>query len=156
MPVRRFTLALLLIVPLFSSCGRNDPQAALEAAVQQLQDNIEAKRSSAVLEQLHAQFSAQQQLEQPQTELSGQSQYDREWAKRTMLALFMRHQNVGVIAFSKRSQIDPTYADKGHTEAEIALTGAAGLIPDNAAHYRLKLEWWLEDGEWQLARLNWQ
>ena len=143
MPVRRFTLALLLIVPLLSSCGRNDPQAALEAAVQQLQDNIEAKRSSAVLEQLHAQFRAEQE-------------YDREWAKRTMLGLFMRHQNVGVIAFSKRSQIDPTYPEKGHTEAEIALTGAAGLIPDNAAHYRLKLEWWLEDGEWQLARLNWQ
>ncbi|MDO9320237.1 MAG: hypothetical protein Q7U01_01225 [Pseudomonas sp.] len=143
MPVRLFTLALLIIIPLLSSCGRNDPQAALEAAVQQLQDNIEAKRSSAVLEQLHTQFSAQQQ-------------YDREWAKRTMLALFMRHQNVSVIAFSKRSQIDPTYPEKGHTEAEIALTGAAGLIPDNAAHYRLKLEWWLEDGEWQLARLNWQ
>ncbi len=143
MPVRLFTLALLIILPLLSSCGRNDPQAALEAAVQQLQDNIEAKRSSAVLAQLHAQFSAEQQ-------------YDREWAKRTMLALFMRHQNVSVIAFSKRSQIDPTYAEKGHTEAEIAVTGAAGLIPDNAAHYRLKLEWWLEDGEWQLARLNWQ
>lgn len=143
MPVRLFTLALLIILPLLSSCGRNDPQAALEAAVQQLQDNIEAKRSSAVLEQLHGQFSAQQQ-------------YDREWAKRTMLLLFMRHQNVSVIAFSKRSQIDPTYAEKGHTEAEIAVTGAAGLIPDNAAHYRLKLEWWLEDGEWQLARLNWE
>ena len=143
MPVRLFTLALLIILPLLSSCGRNDPQAALEAAVQQLQDNIEAKHSSAVLEQLHTQFSAQQQ-------------YDREWAKRTMLALFMRHQNIAVIAFSKRSQIDPTYADKGHTDAEIALTGAAGLIPDNAAHYRLKLEWWLEDGEWQLARLNWE
>lgn len=143
MPVRLFTLALLLIVTQLSGCGRSDPQAALEAAVQQLQDNIEAKRSSEVLEQLHPQFRAEQE-------------YDREWAKRTMLALFMRHQKVGVIAFSKRSQIDPTSANKGYTEAEIALTGASGLIPDNAAHYQLKLEWWLEDGEWQLARLNWQ
>lgn len=142
MPVRLFTLPLLLIFAL-GGCGRSDPQAALEAAVQQLQDNIEAKQTSAVLAQLHPQFSAQQQ-------------YDREWAKRTMLVLFMHHQNVSVIAFSKRSQIDPTYPDKGQTEAEIAVTGAAGLIPDNAAHYRLKLEWWLEDGEWQLARLNWQ
>jgi hypothetical protein len=143
MPVRLFTLALLLIVTQLSGCGRDDPQAALEAAVQQLQDNIEAKQTSPVLAQLHPQFSAEQQ-------------YDREWAKRTMLLLFMRHQNVSVIAFSKSSQIDPTYSHKGSTEAEIALTGAAGLIPDNTAHYRLKLEWWLEDGEWQLARLNWQ
>lgn len=143
MPVRLVTFALLLIFSLISGCGRDDPQAALEAAVQQLQDNIEAKQTSAVLEQLHPQFSANQQ-------------YDREWAKRTMLMLFMRNQKVSVIAFSKNSTIDPTYPDKGNTEAEIALTGATGLIPDNAAHYRLQLQWWYEDGEWQLARMNWK
>jgi hypothetical protein len=114
MPVRLVTFALLLIFSLISGCGRDDPQAALEAAVQQLQDNIEAKQTSAVLEQLHPQFSANQQ-------------YDREWAKRTMLMLFMRNQKVSVIAFSKNSTIDPTYPDKGNTEAEIALTGATGL-----------------------------
>ena len=39
---------------------------------------------------------------------------------------------------------------------ELALTGAEGLIPDSARHYSVRLEWWLEDGEWQLARLNWE
>lgn len=143
MRLRLFTLAGLLIVSLLSGCGQTDPQAALEAAVQQLQDNLENKQTNAVLEQLHGQFSAEQQ-------------YDREWAKRTMLMVFLRHQKVSVIAFSKTSKIDPTYPDKGHTEAEIALAGASGLIPDNAAHYRVKLQWWLEDGEWKLARLNWR
>ncbi|MBP8185760.1 MAG: hypothetical protein KAX95_07735 [Pseudomonas sp.] len=143
MRLRLFTLAGLLIVSLLSGCGQTDPQAALEAAVQQLQDNLEAKQTSAVLEQLHPQFSAAQQ-------------YDREWAKRTMLMVFLRHQKVSVIAFSKTSTIDPRYPDKGHTEAEIALAGASGLIPDDAAHYRVQLQWWLEDGEWQLARLDWR
>jgi hypothetical protein len=65
-----FALALTLI----AGCSPSNPQAALEAAVQQLQDNLEAKRSSAVLEQLHPEFRAQQQ-------------YDSQWAKRTMLGL---------------------------------------------------------------------
>ena len=99
MPLRLFTLLLLVLCSLLSGCRDDDPQAALQNAVQQLQDNLEHKRSSAVLEQLHEQFRAQQQ-------------FDRAWAKRTMLMLFMRHKNVHVLALSKDSQLDPTFHDK--------------------------------------------
>ncbi|WP_137973505.1 hypothetical protein [Pseudomonas sp. F(2018)] len=143
MPTQRFALAFLLICTLLAGCTPSDPQAALEAAVQQLQDNIEAKRNDEVLDQLHPQFSAQQQ-------------YDREWARRTMALLFLRHKQVRVIAIGTSSEVDPTYSEKGHTRAEVAMTGAEGLIPDSARHYSVKLEWWLEDGEWKLARLNWE
>ena len=54
------------------------------------------------------------------------------------------------------TKLDPTFHDKGYTQAQIALTGAEGLIPDSAAQYQVKLEWWLHDGEWQLARLDWE
>ncbi|HEX5842703.1 MAG TPA: hypothetical protein VFY62_09500 [Pseudomonas sp.] len=129
---------------LLSGCGaQDDPQAALEAAVQQLQDNLQAKQNSAVLEQLHPQFSAQ-------------GEFDREWAQRTMLLLFMRHKNVKVLALSKDSRIDATYREKGHSEAQVALAGAESLIPDSARHYRVKMEWWLEGDEWKLARLSWE
>ena len=143
MPLRLFTLPLVMFCLLLGGCRGDDPQAALEKAVQQLQDNLEHKRSSAVLEQLHAQFSAQQQ-------------YDRDWAKRTMLMLFMRHKNVRVLALSQNSYLDPTYRERGHSDLQVALTGAEGLLPDSASHYKVKLEWWLEDGQWQLARLNWE
>ena len=143
MPAKRFALPVLLICALLAGCGRDDPQAALETAVQQLQDNLEAKRNDAVLEQLHPQFAAQQQ-------------YDREWAKRTMALLFLRHKQVHILAIGSRSEIDPTYSSKGRTQAEVALTGAEGLIPDSARHYSVTLEWSLEDGEWQLARLDWE
>lgn len=143
MPLRLFTLPLVMFCLLLGGCRGDDPQAALEKAVQQLQDNLEHKRSSAVLEQLHGQFSAQQQ-------------YDREWAKRTMLMLFMRHQHVRVLALSQNSYLDPTYRERGHSELQVALSGAEGLLPDSASHYRVKLEWWLEDGQWQLARLSWE
>jgi len=141
MPLRLFAPLLLLIGLLLGGCSRDDPQAALEAAVQQLQDSLEAKKTSAVLEQLHPEFSAQ-------------GQHDLQWAKRTMVLLFMRHQNVKVIALSKASRIDSP--EKGLTEAQLALTGAEGLIPDQAGHYSVKLEWWLDDGEWKLARLDWE
>ena len=72
MPTRIFALAFLMFCALLAGCGsQDDPQAALEAAVQQLQDNLEAKQNSAVLDQLHPQFSAQ-------------GEFDREWAQRTI------------------------------------------------------------------------
>lgn len=143
MPTQRFFLPFLLLLALLGGCSKSDPQAALEAAAQQLQDNLEAKDTSAVLEQLHPQFGAQQQ-------------FDREWAQRTMMLLFLRHKQVKVLALSKSSSIDPTYSNKGYTDAQVALTGAEGLIPDSARHYSVKLEWWLEGDQWQLARLSWE
>jgi hypothetical protein len=144
MSARRFALVLVLPFILLIGCGaKDDPQASLEAALQRLQDNLEAKDSGAVLEQLHPQFSARQE-------------FDRDWARRTMALLFLRHKNVRVIALRKNSWIDPTYREKGHTEAQVALTGAEGLIPDSARHYAVTLEWWLEGGEWKLARLGWE
>lgn len=144
MSVKLFALPLLLGFALLSGCGAKDsPQAALDKAVQQLQDNLEAKKTSAVLDQLHPEFAAQQQ-------------FDHDWAKRTMTLLFLRYKNVKVMALSKDSRIDPTYSSKGYTEAQVALTGAEGLIPDSARHYAVKLEWWLEGDTWKLARLNWQ
>jgi len=38
----------------------------------------------------------------------------------------------------------------------VALTGAQGLLPERAGHYRVRLEWWLEDGDWLLARMAWE
>ena len=70
-------------------------------------------------------------------------------AQKERLALFR-------IALSKNSHLDTTYREKGHTEAQVALAGAESLIPNSARHFNIKMEWWLEGGEWQLARLSWE
>ncbi|SDU31141.1 hypothetical protein SAMN05216296_3002 [Pseudomonas pohangensis] len=143
MPLRHLVLFCLLAFNGVAGCSKDSPQAALEKAVSLLQENLQEKRSSAVLEQLHPQFMAEQQ-------------YDRNWAKRTMALLYLRHKQVQVLALGKRSQIDPVYRDKGHTRAEVMLAGAQGLLPDSARQFSVDLEWWLEDGEWRLARIDWE
>ena len=70
--------------------------------------------------------------------------------------MFLRHRNVRVIALSQRSWVDPTYPDRGHTEAQVALTGAEALLPQQAGHYTVRLEWREDKGEWQLTRLDWE
>ncbi len=71
-------------------------------------------------------------------------------------AMFLRHRNVQVLALGSDSWLDPSYVGKGHSEAQVALTGAQGLLPERAGHYRVRLEWWLEDGDWLLARMAWE
>ncbi len=135
-------IAALAVLLALVGCGRDDPEAALRQATEALQTSLENKQTGKLMELLHADFQAQRQ-------------YDNEWAKRTATLMFLRHRNVRVIALSERSWVDPTYPDRGHTEAQVALTGAESLLPQQAGHYQVRLEWWQEGGEWQLARLEW-
>ena len=104
--VRAGAVALALIA--VTACSRDSPQAELKAAVQTLQDNLEAKRAGAVLDQLAADFQAQ-------------SEFDREWAKRTMTVLFLQNANVKVVALTRSSRI--TGETSGETDAQVVLAG---------------------------------
>ena len=125
-------------------CGQpDDPQAALDATVQRLQDALEAKDADAVLDLLDAKFRAQDDL-------------DREWARKTMALMFLRYQQVQVIAVTRGSRVDAAGGQTGRTEAQVLVTGAQGLIPERAAPYAVQLEWWREGGDWKLRDLHWQ
>lgn len=124
-------------------CAKDDPLASLEAAVQQLQDNLEARNRSAVNEQLHARFQAQGAL-------------DAAWANQTMALVFLRHAQVRVIAPARSSRVDAQLSHVGFTEAQVLLTGADGLIPERVAPYAVDLEWRREGGDWKLIGLRWQ
>ena len=143
MRFRRLVLALLLAPMLLAGCGKTDPQAALEAAVQELQDNLEAKKTGAVMEQLHPSFQAGEGM-------------DREWANRTMTLMFLRYASVRIIAVTRSSRIDPGTSQVGHTEAQVVVTGAQGLIPERAAPYAVKLQWRRDGSDWKLIELRWE
>ena len=125
-------------------CGQpDDPQAALDATVQRLQDALEAKDTDAALDLLDAKFRAQDDL-------------DREWARKTMALMFLRYQQVQVIAVTRSSRVDAAGGQTGRTEAQVLVTGAQGLIPERAAPYAVQLEWWREGGDWKLRDLRWE
>ena len=134
-------LAVALALLAVAGCSRDDPQAELEAAVQALQDSLEAKRAGAVLDQLTPEFRAQSEL-------------DREWAKRTMTVLFLQNANVKVMALARSSRI--TGETSGETDAQVVLAGGQGLLPERASPYSVKLQWRREDRRWRLARLDWE
>jgi len=134
----RIAIAFALIV--VAGCGRDNPQAELDAAAQTLQESLEARRAGAVLDQLAPDFRAQSDL-------------DREWAKRTMTLLFLQNANVKVVALTRSSRV--TGETSGETDAQVVLAGGQGLVPERAAPYLVKLHWRREGRQWKLARLEW-
>ena len=126
-----------------TACSKDDPQASLEAAVQQLQDQIEARDTGAVMDLLGAKFRAQ-------------DTYDADWARKTMTLMFLRYAQVKVIAVSRNSRIDPPGSPIGLTEAQVVVTGAQGLIPERVTPYAVTLEWRREDADWKLYDLKWE
>ncbi|MCW5668811.1 MAG: hypothetical protein KIT86_04055 [Hydrogenophaga sp.] len=143
MLARRFAWTLLLVPLLLAGCGKTDPQTALEAAVQALQDNLEAKKSGAVMDQLHPNFQAGEGM-------------DREWAKRTMALMFLRYAHIRIVAVTRSSRIDTGSSQVGHTEAQVVVTGAQGLIPERAEPYAIRLQWRLDGSDWKLIELQWE
>jgi hypothetical protein len=143
MLARRFFCTLLLVPLGLAGCGKTDPQAALEAAVQELQVNLEAKKAGAVMDQLHPSFQAGEGM-------------DREWAKRTMALMFMRYASIKIIAVTRHSRIDAGSSQVGHTEARVVVSGAQGLIPERAEPYAVTLQWRLDGSDWKLIELQWE
>ncbi|MGS5088839.1 hypothetical protein ACVC7V_20345 [Hydrogenophaga sp. A37] len=142
---RRLFLSLSLpcVLPWLTACSKDDPQAALEAAAQQLQDHLEAKDTGAVFDMLDPQFRAK-------------DEFDRDWARKTMALMFLRYANVKVIAVTRSSRIDPPGSPIGVTEAQIVVTGAQGLIPERASPYTVQLRWQRDGDEWKLRDLQWE
>lgn len=140
---RRTLVCFLLLLLSVAGCRPSAPEDALQQAVEHLHQAIEAKDSGAVLDLLHENFRAQQN-------------FDRQWAKQTMLMLFLRHKHVKVLVLQQQSLLDTSYHDRARTQATVALVGAEGLIPDSARHYQLTLNWQLHNQQWQLAELHWE
>lgn len=141
--LRRRRLVPALGVLWLAGCGRDDPQAALEATVQQLQDALEARDSGAVMGLLDARFRAQ-------------DEFDAEWAQKTLRLMFLRYAQVRIVAVGRRSTVDPQAPHLGRTEAQVLVAGAQGLIPERVTPYAVQMEWRRQGQDWRLYDLRWQ
>lgn len=134
--------ALLILSASLLACHAQSPIDALDAAAQRLQDNLSNKRTSAVAQQLDNNFSAQQGM-------------DKKDAQQQMMLVFMRFKNVNILVLNRSCQLDNSYHDRGHCSAQVAVTGAQGLIPERADYYKVNSQWQLEGKEWRLLKLHW-
>lgn len=139
----RIAAIFLALITLLGGCRANDPTSALQEAAEQLQGALEARKTSAVMQLLHPSFQAA-------------GQFDQDWAQQTMRGLFLRYRSVRILLLSQSHRLDASYHDRAHSEAQVTITGAEGLIPNSAQVYHVRLEWALHNGEWLLARLDWE
>jgi hypothetical protein len=142
---RLFFSLLMLAFCLLSACSRDDPEAALNKATDTLEAALEARDSRRVLDLLHPDFAAQSPEEE-----------GKAWAQRTMSLMFTRYRNVSVMVLGRTHHIDARLPDRATSEAEVALVGAEGLLPENARRYHVKLGWIREGDAWKLLRLEWK
>lgn len=138
----RFLLAALLALSLFG-CGASSPDERLNQAIDQLQNGIEERDRRAVMDLLHPEFIAQ-------------SQYNQDWADRTLRLMFLRNQRINVLVTRQQTEIDPTYSQRAESQARVTLTGAERLIPNSAGQYDIRLLWEDTDGRWLLRDMDWQ
>ena len=134
--------ALFMLSVSLLACHSQSPADALDAAAQRLQESLSNKRSAAAVEQLHQDFSAQQGL-------------DKKAAQQQMLLLFMRFKNVNILVVNLSCKRDNSYHDRGHCSAQVAVSGAQGLIPERADYYNVDSQWQLNGKDWQLLKLHW-
>ena len=132
-----FMLSLSLL-----ACHSQSPIDALDAAAQRLEENLSNKRNSAVTEQLHQDFNAQQGM-------------DKKAAQQQMILAFMRFKNINILVVNRSCQLDNSYRDRGHCSAQVAISGAQGLIPERADYYKVSSQWQLNGTDWQLIQLHW-
>ena len=134
--------ALLILSVSLLACHSQSPADALDAAALRLQENLSNKHSSAAAEQLHQDFSAKHGM-------------DKKAAQQRMLLLFMRYKNVNILVVNRSCQLDNSYHDRGHCSAQVAVTGAPGVIPERADYYNVKSQWQLDGKDWRLLTLQW-
>ena len=131
-------MGLLLIV---SACSRSDPEQAVRAQLEALQQAIDARDAGAVEDLLAEDFI-------------GNEGMDRRGAKQLAAAVFLRHREIG-------ARLGPVTVElRGEGEAiarfsVLATGGSGGLLPEQGQVYQVQTGWRLQDGDWKLLNASW-
>ena len=131
-------IGLLLVV---SACSRSDPEQAVRAQVDALQQAIDARDAGAVEDLLAEDFI-------------GNEGMDRRGAKQLAAGVFLRHREIG-------ARLGPVTVElRGEREAiarfsVLATGGSGGLLPEQGQVYQVQTGWRLQDGDWKLLNASW-
>jgi ketosteroid isomerase-like protein len=130
----------LAIVGCAFACARPPPEQALRETIAQLQRDIGARDADAVTSVLADDFV-------------GNEGMDRRGARRLAAGTFLRYREVG-------AKLGPLQVEmRGDRHATVrftaAISGGAGLMPQDAQVYQVTTGWRLTDGDWMLTSAEW-
>ncbi len=134
---------LPLILFLLASCGQPPLEQAIADNTRAIQQALEGKDRSGVLDRLSDEFNANEQM-------------DKEAIGVMLLRHFLAHRNISVSILDSGIAPHPGYANLAEARYSVILTGAENLIPDSARVYQVEALWRLEDGEWRLYTIDWE
>ncbi len=137
-------IAILLPLLLLGACGEPLPlQQAIAENTRAIQQAMEEKDRSGVLDHLSVEFSANDQL-------------DREAVGVMLLRHFIAHRNITVSILDSSISPHPGYANLAEAHYSVIITGAENLLPERARVTQVDALWRLEDGEWRLYEIRWE
>lgn len=137
--IRRVVCMALLLV--LAGCSRSDPEQAVRAQLEVLQQAIDARDAGAVADLLAEDFV-------------GNDGLDRRGAKQLAAGVFLRHREVG----ARLGPITVELRGEGEAIARFSLLatgGSGGLLPGQGQVYQVETGWRLQDGDWKLLNASW-
>ena len=136
----RFAFALVLLCTcLLAGCRATPPEQALRDTIAAMETAAEANDTDALFGSFADDFAASEGM-------------DRRAFRQYVTLLRLRNAHVSVTL----GPIDvKLLGDRATADFTCALSGGAGLIPQNAQVYDVTTGWRLEGGEWKLISARW-
>lgn len=144
----RPTAYLLLLFAQLALVGCTPPTPAEEGvreALRKLAIAVEEREAGDVMGALHEEFR----------NMGHGGPMDRKDARRLVMAVFYRHQNISVNLANVRVEPDGMNQDRVVARFNALVTGGrGGVIPEEARLYRVESVWQRQNGEWKLLVLE--
>ncbi len=144
-PARHLLWLLLSISTAFSinACSKPEAEQQILAHIDTMQNALEEKKASDVLQFIAKDFQGSRQL-------------NRQQIKRILLAQFIKHQRITVSLTPVVIKMDSANSERATMHTTAVVTGGSRLLPDDGRLYQINGEWRLVGGDWLLYSVEWQ
>ncbi len=138
--LRIIFFSLLLLT---SSCSETPPVEAIHANMDAVQLAIQEKDISGVMEHTLDSFI-------------GNGHIDNIYLKKLLFINFHKHNNIHIVITRMDVEHDPKFPYHATMDGIVAVTGAENILPQDARILKVTGQWELHDGDWLLAKLDWE
>lgn len=138
--MRLLMLGLVAGLAMMAGCSRTPPEQELRRAVADLEQAIESRDVSRLVDGLSEDFA-------------GVEGMDRQQARRLAQGMFLRHPTISINTGPMTIQVQDQRAS---IEFVASVAGGSGaMLPDSMQMYRVKTGWRREGSQWLLVGAQW-